>query len=177
PIAAPNDVKRYFVSPEESGQICMMASVLGDSGEVFFPKLHKEQMSTFSDMATDLLHQMGYEIVECESDEEAFALAKELKNGSKKYPVLYSASNTTGEKMYEEFYIDGESADLERFNALGVITNLTRRSKEEIDRLFDELNMAFAKANDSKAEVVAIMKRFLVNFDHEEKGKSLDSKM
>lgn len=177
PISAPSDVTRYFVSPQESGQICMLACVLGRSGEVFFPKLGKEQAKTFSSMATALLEEAGYSVRECGSEPEALELARELKKGAKVYPVYYSASDTTGEKPYEEFYIDGEQVDMQRFASLGVITNFRAKPMTEIDALFEEFDETFAKEDCSKEQIVCIMRKFLGNFCHEEKGKSLDSKM
>lgn len=177
PISAPSDVLRYFVSPQESGQICMLACILGKSGQVYFPKLGKEQMMTFSEMATSLLEEMGYQVKECSNEKEAFALANELGKGSKTYPVLYSGSDTTGEKPYEEFFIEGEDIDMNTYQALGVITNFIPKPVSEIDTLFEKLTNVFEKEDTSKEDIVKIMKDFLVNFDHEEKGKSLDSKM
>ena len=177
PISAPSDVLRYFVSPQESGQICMLACVLGRSGEVYFPKLEREQMMTFSDMATALLTEMGYAVKECRDEKEAFDLAEGLKNGSKIYPVLYSTSDTTGEKPYEEFYISDEDVDLDRYSSLGVVTNFKAKPINEIDTLFERFEDAFSDHNCTKEDIVKIMKDFLINFDHEEKGKSLDSKM
>jgi len=117
PISAPSDVKRYFVSPEESGQICMLACMLGKNREVFFPKLEEEQMMTFDEIATELLHEHGYEVFHCVSDEEAIKKAEELKNGSVSYPVHYAASDTSGEKVFEEFFTDEETVDMERFSS------------------------------------------------------------
>ena len=177
PISAPSDVKRYFVSPQESGQICMLACMLGKNREIYFPKLDKEKMKTFSSIATDFLHENGYEVMECDSDQEAVDKAKDLKNGSKKYPVHYSVSDTTGEKPYEEFYTDSEQTDFNQFESLGVITNRVSRPLTDIQFLFKKLENCFAKTNTTKSEVVEILKDFLPNFEHEEKGKSLDSKM
>lgn len=114
PLSAPSDVKRYFVSPEESGQICMLACMLGENREIFFPKLEQEQMMTFDKIATNLLHEQGFEVLECVSDKEAIEKAEELQHGSKWYPVHYSKSNTSGEKSYEEFYTETENVDLKR---------------------------------------------------------------
>ncbi len=176
-ISAPSDVTRYFVSPDESGQICMLACMLGNSGEIYFPKLDKEQVMTFSAMATALLEDMGYQVEECASEAEAKEKSKELLTGSKKYPVLYFRSDTTGEKPYEEFYTQGETTDMMRHRALGVISSLTPRPIKEIDELFEQLSSLFAKADCTKGEIVEVMKKFLKNFDHQEKGKTLDSKM
>ena len=134
-------------------------------------------MKTFSSIATDFLHENGYEVLECNSDQEAIDKAEDLKKGSKKYPVHYSGSDTTGEKAYEEFFTDTEQTDMNQFESLGVVTNRTARPVIEIQDLFTKLENAFAKPNTTKAEVVTILKDFLPNFEHEEKGKSLDSKM
>lgn len=177
PLSAPFDVKRYFVSPEESGQICMLACMLGKNREIFFPRLEEEQMMTFDKIATALLQEHGYEVLECSSDEEAIDKAEELKKGSAKYPVHYSVSNTSGEKAYEEFYTDTESVDLNRLKALGIVTDKEIPDKDRVKVLFKELNSAFAQDETTKEEVVAIMKKYLPNFEHIETGKSLDSKM
>lgn len=177
PISAPSDVTRYFVSPDESGQICMLACVLGRTGEIYFPKLGAEQVMTFSDMATKFLENQGFSVLRCNSEIEAIEKAKELKNGSKEYPVYYSSSDTTGEKPYEEFYTSDEAVDMVRHQALGVVTSVVPRQMEEIDTLFTELRSAFDRPHTEKSEVVGIMKKFLVNFNHQEKGKSLDAKM
>lgn len=176
PISAPSDVKRYFVSPEESGQICMLACMLGNNREIFFPRLEEEQMMTFDKIATAFLKENGFEILQCDSDEEAIEKAEALKNGSLKYPVHYSGSNTSGEKAYEEFYTDSESVDLNRLTALGIVTNKEIPDKDRVKALFEQLNAAFEKET-TKEEIVAIMAKYLPNFEHIETGKSLDSKM
>ena len=177
PISAPSDVKRYFVSPEESGQICMLACMLGKNREIFFPRLEEEQMMTFDKIATAFLLENGFEVLECASDEEAIEKTEELKNGSIKYPVHYTNSNTSGEKAYEEFYTDTEIVDLNRLKALGIVTGKEIPDKERIKELFKKLNAAFEKKETTKDEVIAIMKAYLPNFEHIETGKSLDSKM
>ena len=177
PLSAPSDVRRYFVSPEESGQICMLACMLGKNREIFFPRLEKEQMMTFDKIAVALLHEYGYEVLECDSDEEAIDKAVDLKNGSRKYPVHFSGSNTSGEKSYEEFYTDEENVDLDRLRALGVVTDKEIPDKDKVNVLFDELTKAFETEETTKEEIIEIMKGYLPNFEHIETGKSLDSKM
>ena len=177
PLSAPSDVRRYFVSPEESGQICMLACMLGENRAIFFPKLAEAQMMTFDAIATELLHAHGYEVLECNSDAEAIEKAESLKSGSTQYPVHYSKSYTSGEKPFEEFVTDTESADMERFSSLGVITGKAIPDRKRIQTLFDDLNSAFDKTETTKEEVVSIMKDYLPNFEHIETGKSLDSKM
>lgn len=177
PLVAPYDVKRYFVSPEESGQICLLACVLGKSGEVFFPKLGEEQMLTFSAICDAFVNANGLSKQELYSDDEAKRFAHEMADGVKDYPVVYTASNTTGEKAYEEFYIPGEQVNMERFMSLGVVEQTERRSMDEVVRFFNELQQIFASPAFTKAEVVSAIKAFLPNFEHEEKGKNLDQKM
>lgn len=177
PLVAPYDVKRYFVSPEESGQICLLACVLGKSGEVFFPKLGEEQMLTFSAICDAFVDANGLSKQELHSDDEAKRIAYEMADDEKNYPVVYTASNTTGEKAYEEFYIPGEQVNMERFMSLGVVEQTERRSMDEVVNFFDELQQIFASPAFTKAEVVSAIKAFLPNFEHEEKGKNLDQKM
>ena len=198
PLAAPSDVKRYFVSPEESGQICMLACILGRGGEVFFPKLGEDQMLTFSSICDEFVKANGLEKEECASDAEAKQKAAAIdnsqwsmvrsaegrllptgrKNGqSLKYPTVYFKSDTTGEKAYEEFYVPGEKIDMERFKALGVVEQTSRHSFDEVNAFFDKLETIFAQDDFTKAQVVEAIKTFIPNFAHEEKGKNLDQKM
>ena len=175
PISAPNDVTRYFVSPEESGQICLLACILGNSGEIYFPRLRKEQVMTFSNIATILLKEYGFNVHYCKSEDEAINGAKNISVGN--YPVFYSGSDTDGEKPYEEFYTDDEEVNLERHQALGVVTTTAKRTLSEVESLLTSLVKAFDRNETTKEDIIKIMKNFLVNFDHIEKGKSLDSKM
>lgn len=177
PLSAPSDVKRYFVSPEESGQICLLSCILGENRAIFFPKLKEAQMMTFDAIGTALLKEQGYEPLLCSSDEEAIEKAKNLCTGSNKYPVHYSISDTSGEKPYEEFVTDEETADYDRFSSLGVIEGKTIPDKKRVAELFAELYSAFSKEETSKEEIVTIIKNYLPNFEHIETGKSLDSKM
>ena len=184
PLAAPSDVKRYFVSPEESGQICMLACILGRGGEVFFPKLGEDQMLTFSSICDDFVKANGFEKEECSSDEEAKQKAAAIDNSQfsifnsqLSYPVVYFSSDTTGEKAYEEFYVPGERIDMERFAALGVVEQTARHSMEEVNSFFGELEQLFAREDFTKADVVEAIREFIPNFAHEEKGKHLDQKM
>ena len=177
PLAAPNDVKRYFVSPEESGQICMLACILGNGGEVFFPKLGEDQMLTFSSICDEFVKSEGFYKKECANDEEAKRYAHQMSFESDTYPVVYFKSDTTGEKAYEEFYVPGEKINMERFKALGVVEETTRRPMPEVNAFFDKLEAIFHKDDFTKAQVVEAIKEFIPNFEHEEKGKNLDQKM
>ena len=177
PLAAPSDVKRYFVSPEESGQICMLACILGKGGEVFFPKLGEDQMLTFSAICDDFVQAEGFTKVEFDRESEAKKYAAAMSYESENYPVVYFKSDTTGEKAYEEFYIPGEKINTKRFVSLGVVEETTSRTMSEINAFFEELEKIFTSPEFTKTEVVESIKRFIPNFEHEETGKNLDQKM
>ena len=177
PLAAPSDVRRYFVSQEESGQICMLACILGNGGEVFFPKLGEDQMLTFSSICDDFVKAEGFEKKECVSDDEAKIYASEMSFESTVYPVVYFNSDTTGEKAFEEFYVPGEKIDMNRYSALGVVEQTVRHEMEEVNLFFEKLEVIFEKEDFTKEQVVDAIKEFIPNFEHEEKGKNLDQKM
>lgn len=177
PLTAPCDVKRYFVSPDESGQICMLACILGKGGEVFFPKLGEDQMLTFSSICDDFIRASGFKKRECISDIDAKHIAANMNPDKDSYPVVYFQTDTTGEKAYEEFYVPGEKINLNRFVALGVVEKTDRRSINEVNAFFEKLETLFAKEDFTKAQVVDAIKEFIPNFEHEEKGKNLDQKM
>lgn len=177
PISAPSDVRRFFVSLEESGQICLLSCILGENRAIFFPKLEEAQMMTFDAIGTELLKALGYKVLECSSEEEAVRKAEDLKKGSNLYPVYYAASDTSGEKPFEEFVTDAETVDMDRFSSLGVITGKKIPDKSRVDRLFMDLEGVFDKREITKDDVVNIMKEYVPNFKHIETGKSLDSKM
>lgn len=177
PLAAPNDVKRYFVSLDESGQICMLACILGKTGEIFFPKLVEDQMLTFSSICDDYVKAVGCEKVECANDEEAKKIANDMSFDTNKYPVVYFKSDTTGEKAYEEFYVPGEKLDMNRFQGIGIIEESTHRPMADVEDFFAEMENIFANPSFTKEEIVEAIKRFIPNFEHEEKGKNLDQKM
>lgn len=177
PLVAPKDVRRYFVSPEESGQICMLASILGENGQIFFPKLGEEKMMKFSTICDRFLDRLGYEKVECSGDEEAKDFAAHMPEDTKRWPVVYFLSDTTGEKDFEEFVVEGEEADMDTFRSLGVVVNVRRKSLAEVESFLAKLQATFADPSFTKADVVGVLKGFVPNFEHEEKGKNLDQKM
>lgn len=189
PISAPLDVRRYFVSPEESGQICMLACILGRNREIFFPKLEEAQMMTFDAIATSLLGEYGFDVELCENDEEAIKRAAKLRknildSGMRgretkrlKYPVHYSISDTSGEKPFEEFYTSQEKVDMNRFDSLGIIVDKEIPLREEINSLIQKLDDFFKKTDISKEEIVKALQEYLPDFEHIEKKKNLDSKM
>ena len=177
PIVAPNDVRRYFITPRESGELCLLSAIFGENREIFFPKLdEKLNLIKFSDIAVRYLHSKGYEPYICEDEDEARAKAIELaKNG--RWACLFSSSDTTGEKDYEEFYTGNERLNMERFDTIGIIEN---------DRVIDGASLSKFKANiksmiaDGKFDKTTIMTEFmqvLLEFNHIEKGRYLDAKM
>ena len=195
PLTAPTDVRRFFVSPEESGQICFMACVLGKNREIFFPKLREDQTKRFDEIATALLKEYGYEPLLCNSDAEAVAKMKELAadatgdqtfahdaagdhaSGDKGYPVHYFTSDTSGEKPYEEFYVEGEALDMERFSSLGVITDKDAPPREQVTALTDRMKQLFQQEGLQKEDLVEAIAAYLPNFAHIETGKGLDQRM
>lgn len=176
PLSAPSDVRRYFVSPAESGQICMLSAMLGKNREIFFPKLEEAQMTTFDKIAEDLLLSMGYQIDYCNSELEAIEKAAAWTEG-RPYPVYFSSSDTSGEKAFEEFFVEGETVDTDRFASLGVITDKPRPDKGAVIGLMDILDRAFGSEKCNKGDIVRIIAEYLPNFGHIETGKNLDEKI
>jgi len=177
PLSAPLGIKRYFVSPIEAGEICLMACVMGNSGEIFFPKLNETNFETFSNIAERFLRDLGYEPDYCKTEQEAKEKALLLTNESKKYPVFFFQSNTSGEKAFEEFYTVGETLDMESFEQLGIIKNPKSRDFDEINGLFQKLAITFNEDELTKEKIIALLSEILPNFNHIETGKSLDQKM
>ena len=175
PISCPSDVKRFFVSPQESGEICLSACVLGESGDIFFPKLDEERdMVSFAGAVEPFLNKLGFEIDICSSEIEAKEKAANLN--SNKYPVYYFTSDTSGEKLFEEFYTEEEELLMDKFENLGVIKNAKRRTRVELDTIIYDLENFFS--NDvNKADIVNLLNKLLPNFQHIETGTSLDQKM
>lgn len=176
PISAPVDVKRFFVSSEESGQICMISAILGNNRDILFPKLADDTMRTFDRIAENLLHEYGFKVLKCHSDEEAIARTCELRKGSLMYPVHFDVSDTNGEKGFEEFYTREEHVEMDRFKALGVITGKPKPDKNELKKLISSLEDAF-EVDASKEDIVNILEFYLPNFKHVERGRNLDTKM
>lgn len=175
PLSSPSDVKRFFVSPDESGQICLMACVLGASGDIFFPRLEEDSMRNFGDIAQQFLRSAGYEPLICGSETEARQQV-ETAMAAGKYPLYLFGSNTSGEKLYEEFYTDEEELDMNSFTSLGVIKNAARRSRAELDGIIAQIKNLFS-ADASKEDVVNLLRQMLPGFQHIETGMNLDQKM
>ncbi len=177
PIAAPNDVRRYFVTPQESGELCLMSTLLGESGDIFFPKLDKSlNMISFSDIACRFLREQQYEPYECVSEAEARELICELKL-KKQWPCYFSSSDTTGEKEYEEFFVAGEDVDFGRFESLGVVKNSAIATNEKLKYFLTTVDELKKKGEWTREEIIQLFKYLLPEFTHREKGKSLDEKM
>jgi len=197
PWSCPLGIRRFFVSPQESGELCLMASIMGESGDIFFPKLDEERdMIPFDQIALDLLKELGLTPDICKSEEEAKEKAIERLNDntttlgndntkaphpplapSSSYPIYFFGSDTSGEKAFEEFFTEKEILDNDSFINLGVVKNSKKRSIQEIDAIFDQLHTLFESKEISKAAIVDILKVYLPNFEHIETGKGLDSKM
>lgn len=176
PISCPSDVKRFFVSPEESGQICMLACMLGESGEIFFPKLEEEEQAFFKTITLDFFKASNREIQLCHSDEEAKDLTHQLDE-SKPYPVYFFDSDTSGEKLYEEFYTEIDEIELEQFESLGVIKNARKLPISQIENCIEDLKNTMNSGKYDKQSIVDSLKKYLPDFQHIETGKSLDQKM
>jgi FlaA1/EpsC-like NDP-sugar epimerase len=176
PISCPADVKRFFVSPEESGQICMLACMLGKSGEIFFPKLDQEEQVYFKTVTEDFFKASKREIILCNSDQEAREKVL-TRSESMPYPVYFFTSDTSGEKLYEEFYIDTDEVDLQQFESLGVIKNARKLPILEIEICVSDLQQLLNSGNYNKQDIVNSLQKHLPDFQHIETGKSLDQKM
>lgn len=180
PLVAPTDVKRYFVSPRESGELCLLACILGRSGEVFFPKLATDTMLTFAEIARSFLREYGgYTYDEHDTPGAARQAAKNIDANSRSYPVYFFRTDTSGEKPYEEFFTEQETVDSERFLALGIITPEGRAisTSDDLTAKFEELFRIVRTPNVEKQEITAALARLIPNFDHIETGNSLDQKM
>ena len=175
PLSCPSDVKRYFVSPQESGQICLLTCILGQSGDIFFPKLSIDShLISFKDIAIKFLETLGFEVTICKTEEEAKSKSKNIILNQ--YPVYFFDSETSGEKLYEEFYTDEEKLDLDKFEQLGIIKNAVRRNIDEIDNLIKDFETMFLNIK-QKSDVVKILDTFMPSFKHIETGMNLDQKM
>lgn len=177
PIVAPNDIKRYFVTPQESGELCLMSCIFGENRDIFFPKLSEAlHLITFADIAVKYLQQLGYEPFLCESEDEARELAETLP-ALGKWPCLFTSSDTTGEKDFEEFFTDKETLDMARFENLGVIKN-EPVYQQDLLNLFEKSIADYKKEKSwSKEQIVELFHQMIPGFGHKETGKYLDSKM
>jgi FlaA1/EpsC-like NDP-sugar epimerase len=173
PLVAPTDIRRYFVSPEESGHICLLAATLGKSREVLFPRLREDQMMTFADIARAWLKGQGFEPWETQDESEARTQVQR-KVEEQCYPLFLFSSNTSGEKAYEEFYTKEETTDFDRFRQLGVVTDAYHRQRDELGDIISHLREVLDRPDGDKELIVSAMSDLINNFSHLETGKSLD---
>lgn len=177
PIVAPNDIKRYFVTPKESGQLCLMSCIFGENRDIFFPKLsEKLHLITFAEIAERYLKQLGYEPVLCHSEDEARS-SVEVLSKDKKWPCLFTESNTTGEKDFEEFFTNTETLDLERFENLGIIKNELVYDEHKLQNFTKTIQNLKTQKAWSKNDLVGLFHSILPDFQHKETGRYLDGKM
>jgi FlaA1/EpsC-like NDP-sugar epimerase len=177
PLSCPSDIKRFFVSPEESGQICMLACILGQSGNIFFPKLEESQMEYFKNITDRYIEALGYKLDLCSTEKEAKEKANNLSAESDAYPVYYFSTDTSGEKLYEEFYSDKDKVDLETFSSLGVIKNATIKPRAHVVDAIGMIEELLSRPEYDKNDIVKLINKFIPDFSHIETGKSLDDKM
>ena len=177
PFSAPNDVRRYFVTPQESGELCLMSGLLGNNREIFFPKLSEHlHLITFSDIAERYLRQMGYEPFRCASEEEARDRAAELI-AKKQWPCYFFSSDTTGEKDFEEFFTDKEDLDMSRFDGVGAIKNQPIYDSQKLDDFSSGVQALREKGSWDKQAILDLFFDLLPEFAHKETGKYLDQRM
>ena len=177
PIVAPNDIKRYFVTPKESGELCLMSCIFGENRDIFFPKLSESlHLISFADIAVKYLAEIGYEAHLCENEEEARNNVEALI-AEKKWPCLFTNSDTTGEKDFEEFFTDSEVLDMERFENLGVIKNEAKFDLSKLENFTKQIREMKLNQFWTKEMIVALFHNMIPNFGHKETGRYLDSKM
>lgn len=176
PITCPSDVKRFFVSPEESGEICLLTCILGSSGDIFFPKLNKDQLVNFKAITLDFFKYLNREIKICLSEAEAKETANIMDENSS-YPCYFFKTDTSGEKLYEEFYTNDDHVNLNKFESIGIIINSKKPSYTEIYSVINDLNILFDSQQYNKEDIIKSINILLPNFKHIETGKSLDQKM
>ncbi len=177
PLSAPDDVRRYFVTPKEAGELCLMSCLLGENRDIFFPKLNENlNLVTFSSIAVKYLESLGYEPVECATEDEARSRVSELK-AEHKYPVYFFKSDTTGEKDFEEFYVAGEKLDMNRFVSLGVIKNDVDFDETKLRMFRGAVEEMRQKGVWSRGQLIDLFNAMIPNFNHKETGKFLDGRM
>ena len=177
PLSAPNDVRRYFVTPKESGELCLMSIILGENRDVFFPKLNESlNLTKFSDIAVRFLTERGYATFECRTEDEARERAPKLI-AKGKWPVYFFESDTTGEKSFEEFFTESETLNMKKFNSIGIIKNNPGLKNVNFEVFKTEIQNLRNRGSWDKQEIVNIFNDILPNFNHIETGKYLDGRM
>lgn len=177
PISAPNDVRRYFITPQESGELCLLSCLLGHNRDIFFPKLSEDlHLTTFSDIAVRYLDALGYEAVPCDDEDEARSRVDELIP-RRRWPCYFFASDTTGEKDFEEFFTGSEVLDTDRFRSVGVIKTPPDYDDAPLDGFLAEIGTLWRSDRWEKAAIVDLFNRTLPEFAHKETGRYLDARM
>lgn len=177
PIVAPNDIKRYFVIPKESGELCLMSCIFGENRDIFFPKLSEDlHLITFADIAVKYLNELGYKPHLCETEDEARELIKTLPQ-KKKWPCLFTTSDTTGEKDFEEFFTSNEVLDMEKFENLGIIKNELQFDDDKLNNFTSAISRYKVDKKWNKEQLVELFHQMISDFGHKETGKYLDAKM
>ncbi len=177
PIVAPSDIKRYFVTPQESGELCLMSCIFGENRDIFFPKLSEAlHLITFADIAVKYLQDRGYEPFLCKTEDEARELVKTLPTQGK-WPCLFTESDTTGEKDFEEFFTESETLDMDRFENLGIIKNDAIFDQALLAEFEEKITQMKADKFWTKDEIVSLFFKMIPDFGHKETGKYLDGKM
>ena len=177
PIVAPQDIRRYFLTPKESGELCLMSGIFGENRDIFFPKLNKAiHLISFSEIAIKYLNQVGYEPYLCSSEEEARRLVQTLPDEGK-WPCFFTYSDTTGEKDIEEFFMGNETLDMFRFNDLGIIKNELDFDNQSLDEFIQFIEKCKFAKHWTKNQIIAAFQKLIPDFDHKETGKYLDGKM
>jgi FlaA1/EpsC-like NDP-sugar epimerase len=177
PIVAPNDIKRYFVTPQESGELCLMSCIFGKNRDIFFPKLSEHlHLITFADIAVKYLKEKGFEPYLCKDEDEARTLAKTLPS-QRKWPCLFTASDTTGEKDFEEFFTNKEILDMDKFENIGIIKNEAIFDEKKLNAFETNIQKFKKKLSWNKEDVVEEFFAMIPDFGHKETGKYLDGKM
>ena len=176
PISAPKDILRYFITPKESGELCLMSSIFGKNRDIFFPKLSDSlHLISFSDIAKKFLIHNGYEPFECESEEQARNESKSLIS-NKKWPCYFFNSDTSGEKDFEEFYVKGDKLEMNTFEGIGIL-NQSNNNKIDLRNFINEVSKLKNSGHWSKSELVKLFNEIIPEFSHLETGKNLDQKM
>ena len=177
PIVAPNDIKRYFVTPQESGELCLMSCLFGENRDIFFPRLSEDlHLITFAEIAKKYLNELGFEPYKCKSEEEARTLMNKLPN-EKKWPCLFTKSDTTGEKDFEEFYKNDEKLDFAKFTNIGIVKNILNHNDINLNNFSNNINTLKLNLSWTKKELLDEFIKLIPDFQHKETGKYLDSKM
>ena len=177
PIAAPSDVRRYFVTPKEAGELCMLSCLTGENRDIYFPKLDEElNLITFSSIADKYLKQLGYEPVQCATEQEARERVDELK-AKRQYPVYYFTSDTTGEKDFEEFFMDGEELDLERFTSIGIVKKAADYEADKLEFFTRRIAELKTAGSWERTDLIELFNYMIPEFKHKETGKFLDNRM